>query len=223
MRRALVVAIACSLIAGPLATTTHAGGGTKPVTIGKDPAGDWSAGAGTPGEGAFGDAMAQDLIEAQIGMADAKTILFVIKVNSLPPIGGVPEFTRYTWEMMVGSESIQLDGKFTNYSRGVCDPTAGNCPPPRDPGTAPFAVRTNCGGTGATTCEEIGLVNGSFDAGSGSIEIPVPLKLLGAKSDTKIVAASFFFGGITSMPSAFASLSSGPSDQLFPGKTFVVP
>ena len=36
------------------------------------------------------------------------------------------------------------------------------------------------------TCEEIGSVNATFDAASGTITIPVPLELLGAKPGSKI-------------------------------------
>ena len=222
MRKATLLLVTCLLVVGPIASATHAGG-TKPITVGKDPAGDWSAGAGSPVEGAAGNALSQDLVEAQIGMKDPSTVLFVIKVASLPPIGGAPEYTRYTWEMAVDMDQVQLDGKFTNYSRGICDPTAGTCPPPRNPGMSPFFVRTDCGGTGATVCKEKGIVQAEFDAAKGTISIPVPLKLLGGKPGSEITGASFFFGGITAQPSAFASLTGGPSDQLSPGKTFVVP
>jgi hypothetical protein len=71
----------------------------------------------------------------------------------------VPEATRYTWNLDVdptphlvtedGSnpdlKSFDLDGKFTNFSRGACDPTAGTCPPPRNPGLQPFVLRGDCG------------------------------------------------------------------------------
>ena len=222
MRKLCVILIACAFVVGPMAATTHAGKTAKPFVVGTDPVGDWDAGGGV--EGPIGDALGQDLVEAQIGMADAKTINFIIVVNSLLPIGGTPEVTRYTWELSVDYAEVQLDGKFTNYSRGICDPTAGTCPPPRNPGMSPFFIRTDCeGDTGATVCQEKGIVQATFDAAKGTITIPVPMKLLGAKPGSKIRGASFFFSGITATPSAFASVTGGPSDQLFPNKTFVIP
>ena len=221
-RRSCIAFLVCGLVAGPLTAATHAGGKTsKPVVVAKDPAGDWDAGGGV--EGPVGDALGQDLVEGLIG-SDGKTVTFVIKVNFLLPIGGTPEFTRYSWEMNVDDEAVQLDGKFTNYSRGICDPTAGTCPPPRDPGLAPFFVRTDCeSGGGVTVCQEKGIVEAAFDSAAGTISIPVPMKLLGAKPGSTIAPASFFFGGITAMPSAFASAAGGPSDQMMPTKSYVIP
>ena len=64
-----------------------------PVVVGTDPADDW--GSNVDGTIApAGDALGQELVEAQLGMADAKTVNFIIKVNSLPAPGGVPEVTR---------------------------------------------------------------------------------------------------------------------------------
>ena len=129
---------------------------------------------------------------------------------------------------MVDGELLQLDGKWTNYSRGTCDPTAGNCPPPRDPGEAPFMVRGSCtdNGGAAVTCLEIGLVNATFDVAAGTITIPVPLELLAAKPGSKItngIQAGSNFSGIWAIPSAWASQADMPKDELILTKTYTVP
>ena len=230
MRRVAIVAIAGTLVVGPLTTVVHADEAVAPVVVGTDPADDWDA-ADVPNENAVGDALAQELVQARIGMADSKTVNFVIVLNSLSPSGGVPEFTRYTWEMLVDSDGvmtlsdgIRLDGRFTNYTGegGACDPLSG-CPPPRDPGMAPFVVYSDCDPEFPTVCTEEGIVHASFDVDEATITIPVPLKMLGARPGSKIVAANSFFGGIMAMPSAFGSLRRGPSDQMFPRKPFVIP
>jgi hypothetical protein len=232
-RNSIVGALAATaLLLAPIGPAAAAPG--APKTVGTDDEGDWGANtalAGTPAQAAGGPT-GQDLVEAQIGMADAKTINFVIKLASLPPIGGVPEAVRYVWSVDVGGEFVELDGKFTNYSRGTCDPTSGQCPPPRDPGTQPFLVRGNCradpNASNVTICDELGIVNAEFSAGDGTITIPVPLELVGAKPGTKIAPATSDFtsligGSLVAVPSAFLSLTGFPADALIVDKTFKVP
>ena len=231
MRRVAIVAIVCAFVAGLLTTAVHADEAAMSVVVGADPADDWEA-ADVPNEKAVGDALAQELVQARIGMADSKTVNFIIVLKSLPSTGGVPEFTRYTWEMLVDSDGemtlsdgIRLDGKFTNYhgEGGTCDPWTGGCPPPRDPGMAPFLVYSDCDPDAPTVCTEEGIVRASFDVDEARITIPVPLKMLGARPGSEIVTANSFFGGIMAMPAAYGSLRRGPSDQMFPRKPFVIP
>jgi len=219
---------AIAVLAGALVPSAAVAKGKKgPIVVGTDPADDWGGNV-DPTLAPLGDALGMELVEAAIEPKDAKTLNFIIKLNSLPASGGVPEFARYVWTMTVDDELLQVDGKFTNYSRGACDPTAGTCPPPRDPGTAPFAVRGNCtdNGGAAVTCEEIGSVNAEFDAAAATITIPVPLELLGAKPGSKIAngtQAGSNFSGIWAIPSAFVSQGNLPLDALVITKTYKVP
>ncbi|MDQ4064657.1 MAG: hypothetical protein M3161_01265 [Actinomycetota bacterium] len=200
---------------------------SKTVVVATDPDDDWGS-AVNENIAPAGDALGQELVEASIGMADKATVNFIIKVKSLPAIGGVPEFTRYVWTVMVDGELLQIDGKFTNYSRGTCDPTAGTCPPPRNPGMAPFMVRANCtdNGGAAVTCEEVGLVNGTFDAGAGTITVPVSLELLGAKKGSRIehgIQPGSNFAGVWAISSAWFSQGNMPLDEMILTKPFIVP
>ena len=201
-------ALATSLLAGP--STAKPG---KATVVAKDSEGDWGDGT-IPAE--FGAALGQDLVGAEIAMADKSTINFVIKVSQLPPSGGVPEISRYVWSLDVDGEYVELDGKWSNYTRGACDPTSGQCQSgPRDPGMQPFLVRANCGmveGQNVTTCEEVGIVQATFDAATSSITIPVPAAMINAKKGSKIAAGSSSFtsgagGNIVSSPSAFLSVN----------------
>lgn len=198
-----------------------------PVVVGTDAADDWGS-AQSPDLAPAGAFLGQELVEASIGMADAKTVDFVITLAELPPTEGIPEFTRYVWTIDIDGELVAIDGKFTNYSRGTCDPTAGTCPPPRDPGEAPFLVRGNCtdnGGT-AVTCEELGLVHGTFDTAKKTISVPVPLELLGAKPGSVIshaVQPGSNFSGVWAIPSVWASQADMPHDELILTKSFTVP
>ncbi|MGH2753518.1 MAG: hypothetical protein ACRDLB_03725, partial [Actinomycetota bacterium] len=162
-RRILAILAAAGLLVGAIQAGPAGAKGGKLVVVGTDAADDWGDNV-DPTLAPLGDALGQELVEASIQPADAKTLNFNIVVNSLPASGGVPELTRYVWTMTVDGELLQLDGKFTNYSRGACDPTAGTCPPPRDPGMGPFSVRGNCTDNqgAAVTCEEIGSVTATF-------------------------------------------------------------
>jgi hypothetical protein len=214
------------LLAGALFAPANAKKVKPPVVVGTDPAGDYMA--PDPALNPAGDELGADLVKASIGMADAKTINFTITVNKLQT---VPEFTRYTWGLTVNGEYAELDGKYTNYSRGACDPTAGTCPPPRDPGQQPFIVRGNCttdATANLTTCQELGIVKAIFDMEANTITIPVPTDLIGAKPGTKIMAGTSDFssqagGNVMAIASAFVSRSDFPRDTMFTTKTFTVP
>lgn len=214
-----------AVMAAAFALPNIATAAKKPLVVGTDPTGDWGQ-AVEPSLAPAGDAMGQDLVGASISMADKTTVNFIITLNSLPPSGGIPEGSRYTWDMNVDGNFLELDGKFTNYSRGACDPTSGQCPPPRDPGMQPFMVRTNCAANEAnvTVCEEVGIVQATFDAATATITIPVSLELLNAKPGSKIQPGTNIFGGsISTNPSAFVSSSAAPLDTLTVIKTFKIP
>jgi hypothetical protein len=222
--------VAVGLVAAIVAVPSAAFAGKKPLVVGKDPAGDWGeAAAPDPGAqpafAALGDALGQDLTSASIGMKGKKTVTFIIGLKSLPPIGGTPEGSRYSWNFTVNGKAFELDGKFTNYSRGVCDPTAGSCPPPRNPGMQPFFLRGNCTQVqNLVTCEELALIQAQFNAAKATITIPVSLKLLKAKPGSKIVGAAGTFGStISAAPAAFLTYGDFPMDHLNTLKTFKVP
>jgi hypothetical protein len=227
-KRMLAAVAGASLVAAALLGAPASAAAKKgPTVVGTDAADDWGSNVDAQLAPA-GDQLGMELVEAAIEKVDATTLNFIIKVNSLPASGGVPEVPRYVWTMTVDGELLQLDGKFTNFSRGTCDPTAGNCPPPRNPGTAPFMVRGNCtdNGGNVVTCAEIGLVNATFDAASGTITVPVSLELLGAKAGSKIAHAvqpGSNFAGVWAIPSAWASQGNMPLDELIITKTYTVP
>ena len=106
-------ALAASLLAGP-ATVANAKA-AKALTVGSDVAGDWGANA-EPGLAPLGDVLGQDLTGASMS-SDGKVVNFIINVNALPATGGAPEITRYTWNFSVDGKHLELDGKWSNYSR----------------------------------------------------------------------------------------------------------
>ena len=217
-----VAALAAGILVAP---QTHAATRKpKPVVVGTDAADDWGCNQDCSMQ-PFGDGLGQELTKASIGMANKKTVNFIIGLNSLPSNGGVPEFSRYTWEFAVNGKPIQMSGGFTEYLRGICNPAYNPliCPPPRDPGSAPFFLRVG-GCTVGGPCKEVGLVHGVFNAAKATITIPVPLKMIGAKPKSKISPATSLFGGaIYAAPAAFVTNDSMPADTISVRKTFVVP
>ena len=199
----------------------------KPLVVGTDPAGDWGSNVDAT-VAPLGEQLGQELIEASIVKADKKTLNFIIKVSSLPAPGGVPEFSRYNWDFTVNGNAIQMSGAFTEYLRGVCNPTYNPavCPPPRDPGQAPFFLRQGGCLLGAPPgpCEEVAKVNGTFDAASGTITIPVPLKAIKAKKGSKIGPGASAYGpAIYAAPAAFVTNATLPHDTMNVLKTYKVP
>lgn len=202
-----------------------------PQVVGTDAAGDWGDGGN---QALVGHALGQDLVGASIGMPNADTVVFTMEVSFLPSgpgVAGYPEVSRYTWDMLVDGEFVELDGKFTNYSRGACDPTSGQCNPltgklPRDPGPAPFLVRGNCAPNegNVTVCEELGLVEATFNATANTIRVAVPADLLEIEECSTIKGATNLFGGsISATPSAFVTSSLMPLDFMDVRQTFQVP
>ena len=220
----LMAALVGALI-GPADVATSA---PKPFVVGTDPAGDFHGMDDDPQWAPLGDTFGADIVKASIAKADAETLNFIIEVNSLQTI---PEVVRYIWGMNVDGEYAELDGKFTNYSRGTCDPTSGQCPPPRNPGQQPFMVRANCADAGTgnlTVCEEVGIVQAIFDTDANTITIPVPMEIINAKPGSKITAGTSSFSGqvggnVMAILSAFISQSNWPGDEMNTVKTFKVP
>lgn len=184
------------------------------TVVGTDPADDWGA-EFDPEADPLGGPLGQDLVSASI-TTGGDTVVFTIGVTMLPG-GGIPELSRYVWALDVNGAYAELDGKFTNYSRGTCDPTSGACPPPRDPGMSPFFVRGDCDTSGqVVTCREIGKVQASFDEASATISIPVPAAMLG-DSDCLTIGPglnSSFSATVTAIPSAFVSTATTPHDTM---------
>lgn len=220
MRKPLRIVLA-TLVAMMTLLAPQAGRAEGPHVVGLDPTGDWGENAGDTGESEVGNQLGQDLIEAAIDNPAEGKLVFIIKVAHLPEIGGAPEVSRYTWDLEVaeafGSRAVQveLDGKFTNYSRGACDPTGGSCPPPRDPGMAPFLIRGDCEGESPKICIEKGITHATFDPSTGEIKIPVDVSVIAPTFACPLEirpGVNLFGGSLSASPAAFVSSSAVNAD-----------
>lgn len=198
-----------------------------PQVVGTDVADDWGSTV-DPTIAPAGTLLGQELIEASIAMADTKTVNFIIKLNGLPPSGGLPEISRYSWDFTVDGDAFAMSGGFTDYLRGICYPAhTDSCPPPKDPGMQPFFIRQGpctIGTGGLGECNLLGTVHATFDTATGTITVPVPLELISAKPGSKIgPGTNAVFGAtIYSAPAAVTSNANGPHDTMVVTGTFVV-
>lgn len=224
---ALVLAAA---IVGPsgLASAKPKKKKSGPVVVATDAADDWGSnvdGSIAPAGGLLG----QELVEASIAMADPKTVNFVIKLASLPPTGGIPEFARYSWDFTVDGDAFGMSGNFTDYARGVCYPAhTESCPTPKDPGQQPFYIRQGpctIGAGGLGECNLLATVQATFDSAAATITIPVPLEVIKAKPGSKIgPGTNTVFGAtIYASPAAVSANANGPHDTMLATGTFTVP
>jgi len=192
---------------------------------------------GDPEVAKVGHELGADLTEARIRMPDADHVEFQIQTTNLPANGGVPEFIRYTWDLLVdtgeGPKEAQIDGKWSNYSRGVCDPTAG-CDPtavggedgPKDPGQRPFFFRgdlevTPIGVINFNAMRNYATIPGDFNVADGTITVTVPTeaisKLQGVEWGpcAKILPGAGLRGGVVeSSLAAWLTSAAFPSDVL---------
>ena len=222
---ALAVAV---LIVGVLAPAGVAAKKKKsgPVVVGTDPADDWGSTAGAPAQ--LGTALGMELVEASLTMADKETLNFVLKLNGMPPSGGIPEGVRYGWDFTSDGVAYALAGGFTELIRGMCNPlvTDPACPPAvGDPATltdAPFFLRQGpC--TATAECTVLAIFNAVFDAATSTITISVPLEAIEAKPGSKIGPGAGPYGTIYSSPQALVTVENVPMDSMIALKTYVVP
>jgi len=227
--------LVAGLVAAPLAAPSAAGKKKKksgPVVVGKDAADDWGSNV-DPSIAPAGDALGQELVEASMGMADAKIVNFIIKLNSLPPWGGIPESSRYGWDITVDGEAYGISGAFTEVVRGMCNPliTDPACPPnvgdPAQLTDAPFFIRNGActvGTGGPADCNVVAIVNAVFDPAEATITIPVPLEAIKAKPGSKIAPGTSFYGGtIYAAPALLVGFAVAPFDTMLVEKSFVLP
>ncbi|MGI8406956.1 MAG: hypothetical protein ACR2L3_00375 [Actinomycetota bacterium] len=219
----LIVLVAATFAAPASLAAKKKKAPTGPVEIGTDPAGDWGCNVDC-GLNPIGTDTGQDLTSASLEMADKDNVNFVIGLEGLPPTGGIPELVRYTWNFSVGKQAFQMSGGFTEYVRGICNPNTPNtCPPPRDPGSAPFFLRQGSCNVGEE-CTEVALVHATFSAADGTITIPVPLEVLKAKPGSKVVPGATALGGtIYAVNGLFVTSSTLPLDTLTATGTYTIP
>jgi hypothetical protein len=219
---ALAAVLVVALMA-PAVAAAAKGKKAKAQVVGKDDAADWGANVDAS-LAPVGDALGQELVGAAIGMANAKTLNLVFQLNSLPPWGGMPESSRYNWDLTVDGTAFQVTGAFTEFIRGTCNPLHTDaCPPPQNPGPAPFFVRQGPCVVGED-CFVRGVVSATFDPAKATITVPIPLKLIKAKPGSKIgPGVSTLGGGVYAAPALLVSSPALPNDTMIVTRTFVVP
>lgn len=224
LRGAAATAACLLVLASVLLPMPDALAGTKrgaAVVVATDPMGDWGCNVDCS-LAQIGHELGQELLEASLQMADQRTLHFVLRVADLPSIGGVPEGTRYIWDFTVDGRPLQLTGAFSEYLRGTCNPIHQNCPPPRDPGPAPFFIRAPAPSIAGVVfpVEELALVHATFDPETDTITIPVPLAAIGARRGSVIGTSRS--DNISAAPAAYITITQ-VQDSMTTTNSFEVP
>jgi hypothetical protein len=135
-------------------------GGQKLLSLGKDAAGDATAGI-----------KEIDLVEAKLGQLDPSNgdLNFVFKLADLPVLGGIPEVADYEWEFRVAPLErpvFRLQGSFTRLRAGRTE--------------VPSFVLHTCMGGPSLTCESSPVV-AEFVGTDNEIFVDAPRALLETK------------------------------------------
>ena len=172
-------------------------GGTFPVSVGSDPAGDTAH--------PFPAELGYDLTEAFISQPDPATgdLVFRLDLADLPPSGTLPEVARYFWDFGArdgdGVTLLTIDGKLTDVVR-------------RQRTESPvFILQGNCAtdANNVITCEDVALLPTVIDGEANSILITIPRTVLEDQLDAglegTVIEAAEIFEGISTAPAAYFS------------------
>lgn len=183
MRKTLALALALGLLTGAMAS---AGAAPKAVTVWEDASGDATLGGQAPQSIPAG----WDLTGATIAKNGAN-LEFTVTHADMPPVGSLPEGSRFLWNIAVNGEPYRLVAKSADI--GKPDVVAGQTTERvgRADTAGHFRLEGECvqTATPAVTiinCPPLEYLEGSFDPASMSLTIIVPLKSIKAKTGSVI-------------------------------------
>lgn len=183
MKKTLALLLASGLLLGVVA---QAGAAPKPVNVFEDPAGDADAGQGL-GQSLPGG---WDLLGGAIAKNGAD-LEFTVTHADMPPIGSVPEVSRFLWNFTVNGTPYRLTVKSADI--GKPDVVGGQTTD--RVGQVDVAGHFRLEGECVTdaslplqrvNCPPLAYLEGSFDPASMSFTVIVPMKEVKAKPGSKI-------------------------------------
>ncbi|MEA2434607.1 MAG: hypothetical protein QOK47_119 [Actinomycetota bacterium] len=160
----------------------------KPTVVWEDPAGDADLGQGL-GQSIPGG---WDLVSGTIQRVGAD-IQFTVTHADMPPVGSMPEATRFLWNFNVNKTPYRITAKSADI--GKPDVIAGGTGQERvgHVDTAGhFRIEGECITdqtlpVGQVNCPVVGYVTGTWDPASMSFTVVVPMKLIKAKPGSSII------------------------------------
>ena len=182
MKKLISALIAGGLILGMVATASAA-----PKVVFTDAAGDATAGGQAPANVPGG----WDITEGAIERKGAN-LEFTVTHGDMPPMGSMPEATRFLWNFNVGTTPFRLTVKSADLGKpdvvgGQTSERVGQVNP-----TGHFRLEGECATDASlplnrVNCPVVGYYAGTFDPASMSFTAVIPMKDLKAKPGSKIV------------------------------------
>ena len=175
--------LAAVLVVGLVGSASAA---PKPVTLFEDPAGDAHVGQGAPQSIPGG----WDLTGGTIAKNGAN-LEFTVTHADMPPIGTLPEMSRFLWNFTVDGKPYRLTVKSGDL--GKPDVVGGQTT--ERVGRADVAGHFRLEGECVTdaslplnrvNCPPLEYLGGSFDAAAKSFTVIIPMKSIGAKTGSVI-------------------------------------
>ena len=160
----------------------------KPTVVWEDPAGDADLGQGV-GQSVPGG---WDLTSGSIRKVGAN-LEFTVTHADMPPVGSMPEATRFLWNFSMNSTPYRITAKSVDI--GKPDVIAGGTGQERI-GKVDTAghfriegecITDNTLPVGQVNCPVVGYVTGTWDPATMSFTVVVPLKLIKAKPGAQII------------------------------------
>ena len=183
MRKALALTLALGLLTGAMAS---AGAAPKPVTVWEDASGDATLGGQTPQSLPGG----WDLTGATIVKSGAN-LEFTVTHADMPPVGSLPEASRFLWNISVNGTPYRLTVKSADI--GKPDVVGGQTSDRigRADTAGHFRLEGECAQTPTPAitiinCPPLEYLEGSFDPAGKSFTVIVPLKSIKAKTGSVI-------------------------------------
>jgi hypothetical protein len=182
MRKLISLLLAGGLIFGLVASAT-----AKPTAVWEDAAGDADVGQGLGSSIPAGWDLAGGAIEKK-----GKNLEFTVTHHDMPPVGSMPEATRFIWNFNVGANPFRLTVKSVDIGKPDAATQSGTERIGRVDVQGHFRLEGECSTdstlpVGFVNCPVIGYYDGHFDPATMSFTAIIPLKDVKAKKGSTVI------------------------------------
>jgi hypothetical protein len=174
------------LLAGGLIFGLVASAGAKPTQVFEDAAGDADVATGAGASIPAGWDLASGSIEKK-----GKDLVFSVTHHDMPPIGSMPEATRFLWNFSVGTTPYRITVKSVDIGKPDVIAQNGTERVGRVDAQGHFRLEGECVTDASlplqtVNCPIIGYYTGAFDPATMSFSVNIPLKDIKAKKGSVI-------------------------------------
>jgi hypothetical protein len=219
--------ILAAFIAGGLffaATAAAPAAEVKPTVVWEDPTGDAVLGQGVGSSIPGG----WDLVSGSIRRVGAD-LEFSVTHADMPPVGSMPEATRFLWNFNVNTTPYRLTAKSVDIGKPDVLAQSGTDRIGRVDVNGHFRIEGECATdntlpVGMVNCPVVGYAEGTWDPATASFTVLIPMKLIKAKPGSKIIGGGANICSICWVSHyAERSLSTTIIDQTAQAVTYKIP